>query len=103
MFENVNRFKFDWDKDKNKANRQKHGVTFQEAEGVFYDAEAVMADDEKHSQEEDRFLIVGKSRKSRLLLACFCMRFGDTVRIISARKASEAEIKWYEGGVDYEG
>ncbi|MCL2225633.1 MAG: BrnT family toxin [Defluviitaleaceae bacterium] len=89
---------FEWDTDKNKANLQKHGVTFREAESVFYDKYAVVADDDEHSKDEDRFVIVGNSKKSRILLACYCVRNGDTVRIISARKATESEIDWYKEG-----
>lgn len=87
---------FDWDTEKNKTNIQKHGVTFSEAESIFYDKRAVIAEDEKHSHDEDRFLIVGESRKSRLLLACYCIRNAETVRIISARKAKNLEIEWYK-------
>ena len=94
MFQNIKYF--DWDTNKNKANLQKHGVTFREAEGVFYDKYAVIADDEEHSQDEDRFVIVGSSKQSRILLACYCIRHTDTVRIISARKATESEIDWYK-------
>jgi uncharacterized DUF497 family protein len=89
---------FDWDTDKNNVNLQKHGVTFREAESVFYDKRAIIADDDEHSQDEDRFVIVGKSKKSRILLACYCIRHSDTVRIISARKATAAESDWYKEG-----
>ena len=97
MLENIKNFI--WDTEKNKINIQKHGVTFAEAESVFYDKLAVVAEDEKHSQDEDRFLIVGKSRKSRLILACYCIRNTETVRIISARKAEKLEIEWYKEGL----
>jgi len=87
---------FEWDRNKSKSNIQKHGISFQEAETIFYDEYAVTADDDEHSQDEDRFIIVGESKKLRILLACYCHRGNDTIRIISARKATKVEMDWYE-------
>ena len=89
---------FDWDSDKNLININKHGISFREAATVFSDINAIEIDDEKHSQEEDRFLIIGRSSKLRLLVVCHCYRENDTIiRIISARKAVNDEIKLYGG------
>jgi len=89
---------FDWDSNKNVININKHGISFREAATVFSDVNAIEIDDEKHSQEEDRFLIIGRSSKLRLLVVCHCYRENNTViRIISARKAESEEIEWYGG------
>ena len=87
---------FEWDRVKSKSNIQKHGISFQEAETVFYDEHAITADDVEHSQVEDRFIVVGKSKKQRILLVCYCSRNNDTIRIISARKATKTEINDYK-------
>jgi len=89
---------FDWDSDKNVININKHGISFKEAATVFSDKNAIEIDDEKHSQEEDRFLLIGRSSKLRLLVVCHCYRENNTViRIISARKAVNEEIELYGG------
>lgn len=98
MFE-INGNIFDWDPNKNKINLQKHGVSFKEAATVFQDEKAIYFNDDSHSQNEDRFIIVGLSKTVRLIFACYCYRESDTIiRIISARKANETELKLYEGG-----
>ena len=66
--------RFDWDKQKNRANIKKHGVSFEEAQGVFFDEEAIVYDDPDHSDEESRNLILGRSFKLRVLLVCHCFR-----------------------------
>ncbi|HYT93774.1 MAG TPA: BrnT family toxin [Gemmataceae bacterium] len=86
---------FEWDKDKAAANKKKHGVTFEEAATVFDDPLAAIFDDEAHSKDEQREIIVGHSTKKRLLLVCFTERAG-AVRIISARRATKRERKDYE-------
>ena len=89
---------YDWDVDKNRSNIQKHGIPFKEAASTFQDENAMYFDDEVHSQNEDRFIIIGKSKKTRLLYTCYCFRESNNViRIISARKATETEIKLYGG------
>jgi len=89
---------FDWDPNKEMANIQKHGVTFKEAASAFLDENALETDDIEHSQGEDRFLLIGRSRKLRLLVVCHCYRENNTIiRIISARKANNHEIKIYGG------
>lgn len=88
--------RFEWDKNKNEVNRKKHKISFEEAKTVFYDEEALVIDDPEHSQEEERFIILGLSQKANLLVVCHCFRASDAViRIISARKATKSETKQY--------
>ena len=88
---------FEWDENKNLSNQKKHKITFQEAETVFYDENARVIEDPDHSEEEERFIILGFSEKSKLLTVCHCYRKFDTVvRIISARKATKTEAKQYQ-------
>lgn len=90
--------KFEWDTAKAASNEKKHGISFDEAKSVFYDEFALQFYDEEHSEEENRFLMLGFSCKSRLLLICHCERdSGNKIRIISARKATKAESKYYKG------
>lgn len=87
---------FEWDENKNAINRKKHGISFDEAKTVFYDEEALVRDDPEHSEEEERFVILGMSQKANLLVVCHCYRASETViRIISARKATKTESKYY--------
>ena len=89
---------FDWDINKNKTNINKHGISFKEAASVFFDECAVEFDDTSHSQDEDRFLIIGRSQRLRLMVVCHCYRDDNQViRIISARHANEAETETYGG------
>lgn len=88
---------FDWDPRKDATNKRKHGVTFHEAKSVFTDDYARLIADPEHSDEEDRFIILGMSISSRLLVVCHCISNGDTIRIISARKADKRERQVYEG------
>jgi hypothetical protein len=88
--------KFEWDENKNSINKKKHKISFEEAKTVFYDAEAIVIDDPDHSEDEDRFLILGISQNMNLLVVCHCCRELDTtIRIISARKATSTETKQY--------
>jgi len=83
---------FDWDTDKNLANIEKHGVSFKEAATVFRDDGAIVLEDEKHSEGEERFNIIGFSGDLRMLIVCHCYRNVDSIiRIISARKATKQE------------
>ena len=87
---------FDWDPRKARTNAAKHGVTFEEAKSVFVDENAKLIDDPDHSEDEDRFVLLGLSSALRMLLVCHCYRDeGGVIRIISARKASTHEIKSY--------
>ena len=90
--------RFVWDRDKNLFNIEKHGISFKEAALTFFDPYAVTIDDKTHSQDEERFLIIGLSEKYRLLTVCHCYReHDDVVRIISARKATKREEGEYGG------
>lgn len=92
--------KFEWDLEKNKRNIRKHGVDFDEAKTVFQDEMAFELYDEEHSRDEERFIIIGMSSKSRELMVCHCYRNGgDITRIFSARRATKSEIKLYERGI----
>ena len=89
--------KFEWDSTKAASNEKKHGISFEEAKSVFYDEFAVQFYDNAHSGEEHRFLMLGFSCESRMLLVCHCEReSGNTIRIISARKATKRESKHYK-------
>ena len=89
-------FRFEWDERKNRANRLKHCVTFEEARTVFLDENARFMIDPDHSDDESRFLLLGLSIRVRLLLICHCHREGDDViRIISARRADPTERREY--------
>lgn len=91
--------KFEWSASKAVTNQQKHGISFEEAETVFYDDNAIQFYDESHSQlDEDRFLLLGFSNKSRMLIVCHCEKNdGGVIRIISARKATKKEAQFYKG------
>ena len=87
---------FEWDENKNTINKAKHKVSFEEAQTVFYDADAIVIDDPDHSESEERFIILGFSAKANLLMVCHCYRESDSIiRIISARKATAKESKQY--------
>lgn len=88
--------KFEWYQDKEKANTRKHGVSFEEARSVFFDEDAIQFFDPDHSEDEDRFILLGLSLKPRILVVCHCFRESETVvRIISARKADKVEETEY--------
>jgi len=87
--------RFEWDEQKNIRNQQKHGVSFEEAQTVFYDEDALLEYDEGHSDTEDRFRILGESFSSNLLIVVHCYRAGDRIRIISSRRATRAEARQY--------
>ena len=87
---------FAWDEQKNRANKKKHDVSFEEAETVFLDDYARLIPDEDHSDDEDRFILLGLSVQLRLLIVCHCYRDREqTIRIISARKANKSEQSQY--------
>ncbi len=88
--------RFEWDEKKNAANRRKHGISFAEARTACLDQDARLIPDPEHSDEEERFVLLGMSISVRLLVVCHCYRQdGDVVRIISARKADRDEIEQY--------
>ena len=88
---------FEWNEKKNASNKKKHGVSFEEAKSVFTDQFARLISDPDHSDDEDRFILLGTSIHSRLLVVCHCIRVNDSIRIISARKADKQEREIYEG------
>ncbi|MBI4913956.1 MAG: BrnT family toxin [Acidobacteria bacterium] len=90
--------RFEWDPPKAAANVRKHGVSFEEAQSVFFDDFALQFFDEDHSGDEERFLLLGMSDAARLLLVCHCeRRGGDLIRILSARRATRRESAFYGG------
>lgn len=94
---NMDTIKFEWDEDKNFINQIKHGVSFEEAKTVFFDEYALLDYDKKNSIGEDRFRILGISKKGNVLLVAHCTRQNDTIiRIISSRHATSNEKKNYE-------
>ena len=89
--------RFEWDEKKNQDNRKKHGVWFEEATQVFNDPHHRFFSDEDHSEHEERYLIIGHSSKERILIVIHAYRDVDqVVRIISARKATKKERRFYE-------
>jgi len=88
---------FVWDKLKAESNKAKHGISFEEAASVFIIDGAEEFDDDEHSDYEERLIVIGLSRESRILTVVHCWREGDTViRIISARKATQVEQKLWK-------
>lgn len=89
---------FEWDDDKNAENIRKHGVSFVEAADAFRDDRSILFYDEAHSEDEDRFYLIGVSSRLNVLIVFHCYRLDEaTTRIISARKATTNEKKEYEG------
>ena len=91
--------KLSWDQRKADSNLRKHGIAFDEAITVFNDPLALIFDDVIHSKEEHREIIIGFSTLHRLILVCFVERSEDTIRVISARRATKAEIRDYEKNI----
>jgi uncharacterized DUF497 family protein len=90
---------FDWDPDKASVNLKKHGVAFEEARSTFFDEWAIVYHDPDHSEDEDRFLLLGMSMRLHVLIVSHCYREDDAViRIISARKADNLEEQEYWKG-----
>ena len=88
--------RFEWDDGKSISNKRKHGVSFEEAQTIFFDDSAIEYADPAHSGAEDRFLMLGRSYQLRVLVVCHCLRESETViRIISARKATPKERRVY--------
>ncbi|MDT8364474.1 MAG: BrnT family toxin [Nitrosomonas sp.] len=95
---NVTMIRFEWDTTEAASNEKKHGISFEEAKFVFHDEFAVQFYNNAHSGEKHCFLMLAFSCESRMLLVCHCEReSGDTIRIISARKATKCESKHYKG------
>jgi len=95
----MKKIKFEWDLNKDKSNIKKHGVSFKEAKTVFYDKHAIQFFDPEHSEDEERFILLGNSFTSNMMIVCHCFRENETIiRIISARKADkdEEQVYWSE-------
>ena len=92
----VSDLRFEWDPKKAAANLAKHGVSFEEARSAFSDERGKIIADPDHSDDEDRFILLGLSSKLRLLVVCHCFRADDhVIRLISARKADKLEAQNY--------
>lgn len=92
----MSELQFEWDDKKSKDNLRKHGISFFEAKSAFYDESARLIHDPDHSDAEDRFILLGLSSSSRILIVCHCYRKNDEViRIISARRATKPEQSQY--------
>lgn len=88
--------RFAWDERKNRQNKRKHGISFEEAQTVFLDENAQRFFDPDHSEEADRFIMLGMSVQQRVLVVCHCFRESESVvRIISARRADRRESQSY--------
>jgi hypothetical protein len=85
----------DWDPEKEVRNRRKHGVSFREAATVLADPLSTTFPDPDHSKEEERHVTIGMSQQGRIVVVAHTEE-GDTVRIISARRATRRERRFYE-------
>ena len=95
----MNILHFEWDPQKDLTNQKKQGVSFAEASTVFEDVNALVISDPEHSEDEERFIILGFSLQANLLVVCHCYRASESViRIISARKATKNETRQYHEG-----
>lgn len=95
----MDKLSFAWDEKKNTSNKKKHGVSFEEAQSVFFDEDALEFFDPEHSGAEERFIMLGLSAHLRVLVVCYCYRQKESViRIFSARKATKKERAGYTGG-----
>ena len=89
---------FEWDENKNNSNKNKHKVSFEEGQTAFSDENAIIIHDPDHSEDEDRFILLGMSSSLKLLVVCHCLRDNDNlIRIISVRKADKRESSSYGG------
>ena len=89
-----------WEERKNRKKKKKHGVWFEEAESVFQDPHARLFYDPEHSEEEERFLLLGVSSAASALVVVHCYGESDAlIRIFSARKATKKEVRFYEEGI----
>ena len=90
------KLEFEWDARKATSNKKKHGVSFEEAKTAFFDEQAIVYFDPDHSEEEDRFILLGTSYKLNEIVVCHCFREDETkIRIISARHADKEEANEY--------
>jgi len=92
----VSEIRFEWDPRKAKSNEKKHGVSFEEAESVFFDEQALLLEDPRPAHEEARCVLLGLSAVLRVLVVVHALRGEDVIRIISARKATRLETQEYQ-------
>ena len=92
----MNEIRFEWDPRKAKTNEKKHGVSFEEAQSVFFDEQALLLEDAQALHEEERLVLLGLSASLRILVVIHALRDEDVIRIISARKATRVETHEYE-------
>ena len=92
----MSQIRFEWDPKKAKSNQKKHGVSFEEAQSVFFDEQALLLEDPQPLHEEERFVLLGVSATLRLLVVVHALRERNVIRIISARKATRNEAREYE-------
>jgi uncharacterized DUF497 family protein len=88
--------RFEWDPRKAESNKRKHGISFEEAQTVFFDEHGLWMEDPQPSNQEERFILLGLSASLRLLVVVHALRYKDVIRIISARKATRLETREYE-------
>ena len=92
----MNNLRFEWDENKNRANQRKHKISFDEAKTVFYDENARLIPDPDHSENEERFIIMGMSSNLHMLVVVHCYKENnEVIRIISARKVTRNEQKYH--------
>ena len=87
---------FSWDPKKDKSNKRKHGVSFEEAQSCFFDPMHILINDQDHSGDEERMVLIGMSSRSKLLVVVHAEVIENEIRIISARKATKKERSTYE-------
>jgi len=92
----MSEIRFEWDPRKASSNEKKHGVSFEEAQSVFFDEQALLLEDPQPRHEEERFVLLGLSASLRILVVIHALREEDVIRIISARKATRLETREYE-------
>ena len=92
----MSQIRFDWDPRKARSNEKKHGISFEEAQSVFFDEQALLLEDPQPLHEEERFILLGLSGALRLLVVVHALREEDVIRIISARRATRLETREYE-------
>ena len=93
----MNTIKFDWDKNKTRSNLAKHKISLEEAQSVFDDDNARLIFDPDHLESEDRFILLGLSCSLKILTVVHCYKNEDNIiRLISARKATKSETKYYK-------
>jgi uncharacterized DUF497 family protein len=92
----MTQIRFEWDPGKAESNKRKHGISFEEAQTVFFDEQGLLIEDPQPSDEEERFILLGLGASLRLLVVVHALRHKDVIRIISARKATRLETREYE-------